>query len=84
MNPVENHKDMIIDSVDPSQIEVEKETSCTLEEYLCDSCDIVFRDSKNFLIHFLQNHQQEEISYDCANCFRSFSQNLLLDELNLN
>ena len=77
MNPVENQKDTIIDSVDPSQIEVGKETSCTLEEYLCDSCDIVFRDSKTFLIHFLQNHQQEEISYDCANCYESFPQHTL-------
>ena len=54
-----------------------KEPSCTLEEYLCDSCDIVFHDPKNFLIHFLQNHQQEEISYDCANCYESFPQHTL-------
>ena len=77
MNPVENQKDMITDSIDPSQKELGKTPSCMLEEYLCESCDIVFHDSKYFLIHFLRNHQHEEISYDCASCYESFPQHTL-------
>ena len=55
---------------------------CTIEEYLCDTCDITFKESNEYLSHFLQYHGQilDEITYDCAKCYKSFTQHQLFME----
>ena len=52
---------------------------CTIEKYICDDCDIVFYKSEKFVSHYQKYHdsKEEEITYDCANCFKSFQQHSL-------
>ena len=49
---------------------------CKNEEYICDTCEIVFWDFEKITNHKIQDHgyKEGEIIYDCANCYRSFSQ----------
>ena len=52
---------------------------CKNEEYICDTCEIVFWDFEKITNHKIQDHgyKEGEIVYDCANCYRSFSQIIL-------
>ena len=60
----------------------EANAACTAEEYLCDTCDIIFSESNKYLSHYLQYHGQkvDEMTYDCAKCYKSFSQHQLFME----
>ena len=71
--PVEKENTML----DPNALT--KTEDCTSEEYLCDSCDIIFNDCEKFVTHFAQHYdqKQDEITYDCAKCYKSFSQKSL-------
>ena len=66
----------------PPNILEEANIFCTNEEYLCDTCDIVFKESEEYLSHFLQYHGQkpDKITYDCAKCYKSFSKHQLFME----
>ena len=57
----------------------ENDKSCKTEEYLCDTCDVVFTHLEKFFNHATQEHnlQKDNISYDCAKCYRSFKNALL-------
>ena len=57
----------------------ENDKSCKTEEYLCDTCDVVFTHMDKFFNHATQEHnlQKDNISYDCAKCYRSFKNTLL-------
>ena len=48
---------------------------CDRTQYLCDICDQVFFEIVNFTIHHIHEHgqQKDQISYDCANCYQSFT-----------
>ena len=52
---------------------------CSIEEYICDGCDIVFYESDKLLLHYLEHHdlKDEEITFDCANCYKSFQEHSL-------
>ena len=49
--------------------------NCYNENYLCDRCDKEFNKISKFLSHSIHEHgiTEDEISYDCANCYQSFS-----------
>ena len=49
--------------------------NCYNENYLCDICDREFTNFSKFLSHSSQKHgiPEDEISYDCANCYQSFT-----------
>ena len=49
--------------------------NCYSENYLCDRCDKEFNKISKFLSHSIYEHgiPEDEISYDCANCYQSFS-----------
>ena len=49
--------------------------NCYSENYLCDRCDKEFKKISKFLSHSIHEHgiTDDEISYDCANCYQSFS-----------
>ena len=63
-------------SEDSSEKDIEQ---CSIKEYICDGCDIVFCESDKLLLHYLQHHdlKDEEITFDCANCYKSFPEQLL-------
>ena len=48
---------------------------CYNENYFCDICDCDFTKNSEYLVHSIQKHgiTEDEISYDCANCFQSFT-----------
>ena len=52
---------------------------CSIEEYICDGCDIVFYEPDKLLLHYLEHHdlKDEEITFDCANCYKSFQEHSL-------
>ena len=53
---------------------------CDTEMYLCDICDNVFRDINHLINHNTLEHGiQEIVSYDCANCYRSFKEKILFE-----
>ena len=66
----------------PPMKEEEATAACTVEQYLCDTCDIIFSESNKYLSHYLQYHGQkvDEMTYDCAKCYKSFSQHQLFME----
>ena len=49
--------------------------NCYSENYLCDICDCEFTNFSKFLSHSIHEHgiPEDEISYDCANCYQSFT-----------
>ena len=49
--------------------------TCYSENYLCDICDGEFTDISKLVSHSINKHgiPKDEISYDCANCYQSFS-----------
>ena len=54
---------------------------CDTEMYLCDICDNVFRDINHLINHNTLEHGiQEIVSYDCANCYRSFKEKILFEK----
>ena len=48
---------------------------CYNENYFCDICDCDFTKNSEYLVHSIHKHgiTEDEISYDCANCFQSFT-----------
>ena len=55
---------------------------CESEMYLCDICDNVFTEvhlliNHNTLVHGLE--EDDNLTYDCANCFSSFKDKSLFD-----
>ena len=68
---------------EPSKLEEANPDNCSIEQYLCESCDKVFHEFEKLLLHHRQFHhadQEEEISYDCANCYQSFPKHSLFLE----
>ena len=55
---------------------------CDTEMYLCDICNNVFKDVYQLINHNVLEHglQENKITYDCANCYRSFKERLLFKE----
>ena len=53
----------------------ELKKSCKTEEYLCDTCEVVFTHLDKFLNHKKLEHKlpEDKINYDCAKCYKSFS-----------
>ena len=51
-------------------------TSCDSAQYLCDICDIIFRDANKILKHNIHDHglTKNEVTFDCAICFQSFTE----------
>ena len=49
--------------------------NCYSENYLCDMCDSEFMESFKLVSHSINKHEipEDQISYDCANCYQSFS-----------
>ena len=56
--------------------ESEIQSHCTKKEYICDNCDLIYDDDDSFESHMLgvHNFQKNEITYDCSNCYESFSE----------
>ena len=54
---------------------IEYYNNCYIEKYLCDICDSDFTKMSKFLSHSIHKHgiPEDEISYDCANCYQSFT-----------
>ena len=51
-------------------------TFCDSAQYLCDICDIIFRDANKILKHSIHDHglTKNEVTFDCAICFQSFTE----------
>ena len=51
-------------------------TFCDSAQYLCDICDIIFRDANKILKHNIHDHglTKNEVTFDCAICFQSFTE----------
>ena len=49
---------------------------CDDEKYLCDTCESIFQFPLKFFNHciFEHGHEEEKITFDCAICYRSFSE----------
>ena len=62
-----------------NQFAKEISSYCSITEYICDTCEIIFCEHDKFKNHIIIDHgrNEDQINYDCANCFRSFSQHLL-------
>ena len=49
---------------------------CEDEKYFCDICECIFQFPLKFFNHciFEHGHEEEKITFDCAICYRSFSE----------
>ena len=76
-----NFKQIQKEQMEDEKINEKEEESeyCSNEQYLCDDCDKVFDESSKLFAHHIQyhEHRNEQISYDCANCYRSFPKHFL-------